>query len=87
MRMSKSELNLYDAESLYTEILQELGSGDLHINMQGVNTIDMSIIQLLISAQKSCLSQNKAFVLENVNAELSNIFEKTDTGFLQGKAS
>lgn len=87
MRMSKSELNLYDAESLYTEILQELESGDLHINMQGVNTIDMCIIQLLISAQKSCLSKNKAFVLENVNAELSNIFEKTDTGFLLGKAS
>jgi anti-anti-sigma factor len=87
MNVEKDELNIYEVESLHQELLDEFKSDAIIIDMQKVNKIDMSVIQLLISTQKSCQENSKQFELKNVSSELSDIFKSCACDFLLGVAN
>ena len=82
MNVEKDELNIYEVESIYQELLDEFKSDSVIIDMKSVNKIDMSIIQLFISAQKSCQENSKVFELKNVSSEVSTIFSNCACEFL-----
>ena len=87
MNIEKDELNIYEVEALYQELLDEFKNNSISIDMQKVNKIDMSVIQLFISAQKSCQENSKQFELKNVNSEISNILKICACDFLLGGAN
>ena len=87
MNIEKDELNIYEVEALYQELLDEFKNNSISIDMQKVNKIDMSVIQLFISAQKSCQENSKQFELKNVNSEVSNILKICACDFLLGGAN
>lgn len=82
MKFDKDELNIYEVESLHKSLLEEFAKGDLLLDMQNVNRVDMSVIQLLISAQKTAFENSKKFALENVNEELRQIIKSSVCDFL-----
>jgi len=87
MNIEKDELNIYEVEALHQELLNEFKNDSISIDMQKVNKIDMSIIQLFISSQKSCQENSKQFELKNVNSEVSNILKSCACDFLLGGAN
>jgi len=86
MIINQDELSIYDIEALKKEFLQELQNNSFVIDMKNVNKVDFSIIQLLVSAQKSCLNDSKNFELKNLNDEVSAIFKNAACNFLLGDA-
>jgi len=84
MKIDKNELNIYEVESLHKDLLDEFKKGDLFIDMSNVNKIDMSVIQLFISAKKSCFESSKTFQLTNINQEVSKIFKNAGCESLLG---
>jgi len=74
LKIQKDELTIYEVEALHKELIDESKNGDIVVDMSVVNTIDMSVIQLFLSANKSCLESSKTFKLINVNEELRKIF-------------
>jgi len=70
MKINIEELNIYEVESLHQMILKKFDAGDIVIDMESVNKIDMPVIQLLISTRNSCLESSKHFELKNVNTEV-----------------
>jgi anti-anti-sigma factor len=57
---------------------------NLIIDMQNINEIDLSGLQLLISLKKSCDKQKKEFELINIKNELINSFELSGTNSILG---
>jgi len=82
MKFEQNELTIYEVESLHTSLLKEFANGDLLLDMQNVNRMDMSVIQLLISAQKTAQEHSKKFALQNVNEELAQIIKNSACDFL-----
>ena len=75
MQIEKSELNIYDVEVLHKQLLEELKKDSLTIDMQNVNKVDATIIQLFISTQKSLKKDSKNFKIINLNSELLEILK------------
>jgi len=84
MVIKKTELSIYDVEELYTQLVDEFDSDSVVIDLESVHKIDMSIIQLFVSAQKSAKKILKTFKLQNINSEVENILKKSACGFLLG---
>ena len=82
MKFDKDELNIYEVESLHQSLLEAFANDDLLLDMQNVNRVDMSVIQLLISAQKTAQESSKKFALQNVNEELAQIIKNSACDFL-----
>jgi len=82
MKFDTDELNIYEVESLHKSLLEEFANGDLFLDMQNVNKIDMSVIQLFISAQKTAQESSKKFELQNVNEEVAQIIKNSACDFL-----
>ncbi|ADN09030.1 STAS domain-containing protein [Sulfurimonas autotrophica] len=82
MKFNNNELNIYEVESLHKSLLEEFAKGDLLLDMQNVNRVDMSVIQLFISAQKTAGESSKKFALQNVNEELAQIIKNSACDFL-----
>ena len=59
MEITKDELNIYEVESLSSELVEALKGDELIIDMSSVNRVDMSAIQLFISTKKSCDEASK----------------------------
>lgn len=86
MKFDENELNIYEVESLHRLLLEEFKNGDLLLDMQNVNRVDMSVIQLFISAQKTARESSKKFSLINVNEELAQIIKNSACDFLLEEA-
>ena len=84
MVIEKNEVDIYDVEALYTQLLDEFKKGDIVIDMSNVNKVDMSVIQLFISAKKSSKESLKKFILQHVKPEIKNILERSACEFLIG---
>jgi len=84
MKIDQEELNIYDAEALSKELIVQLQEEDILIDMSQARKIDMSIIQLFISAQKSCAQNNKLFTLKNTSDEVRKILSECACDFLLG---
>ena len=84
MKIAKDALDIYEFDNFYEQLKQELQKDAVLIDLENVNKIDMSIIQLLVSTKKSCDIQTKNFALENVNQEVTAIFESCACDFLLG---
>jgi len=84
IEIDKSELSIYEVESLHKDLLAEFKNGDIIIDMSNTNKIDMSIIQLFISAKKSSIETSKKFELKNLNQEVSKIFQSAGCESLLG---
>ena len=82
MLIEKDELNIYEVESLHRSILDAFAKDDRTIDLKNVNRIDMSIIQLFISAQKTAQKDSKQFQLKNVNDEVAQIIHSAACDFL-----
>jgi len=82
MKFEQNELTIYEVESLHKSLLESFTNDDLLLDMQNVNKIDMSIIQLFISAQKTAKEHSKKFALQNVNEELTQIIKNSACEFL-----
>jgi len=85
IKIDNSELSIYEVENLHKDLLKELESGEMIIDLANVNKIDMSVIQLFISAKKSALESSISFAITNVNEELSNIFKSAGCLSLLGE--
>ncbi len=84
IKIDKNELTIYEVESLYKDLLQELKNDDIIVDMSNVNKVDMSVIQLFISAKKSCFESSKNFQLTNVAEEVLKIFQSAGCKSLLG---
>ena len=84
MKITQDELNIYEFQPLYEQLLKETKEESVVIDMENVNKVDMSIIQLFISTKKSCERDSKEFRLKNVNPEVTAIFESCACDFLLG---
>jgi len=82
MIIEKEELTIYEVEELHEELLRMYESGSVVIDFKNVHKIDMSIIQLLISAKDTCFKNSKEFKLLNVNEEISSVIKGCGCGFL-----
>jgi len=85
MVIEKDEVTIYDVETIYKKILKEYESDSVVIDLNGVNRLDMSIIQLFVSLQKSCKEDSKKFELKNCSSEVVGILEKCACEFLLRK--
>jgi len=85
MVIEKNELSIYDVEELHTQLIEEFNNDSIVINLDNVHKIDMSIIQLFVSAQKSAKEESKTFTLENVNHEVEDLLKNSACGFLLGE--
>jgi len=84
MVIEKTELSIYDAQEIHAQLLDEFNNESVMIDLDSVHKIDMSIIQLLVSAQKSAKKSSKTFKLQNINSEVEDIIKKSACGFLLG---
>jgi len=82
MKIEKDELTIYDVESLHKELLKVLENEAVIIDISNLKKADMSIIQLFISLQKSCIEQKKRFELQNVTEDLKKILKDCSCEFL-----
>jgi len=85
MVIEKDEVTIYDVETIHKEILKEFEEGSISIDMAKVTKVDMSMIQLFVSAQKSAKKASKSFELKNVHVDVQEIFKKTACEFLLGE--
>ena len=84
MKIDKDELTIYEVETFHKELLAEFDKGDVTVDISNVNKIDMSVIQLLLSAKKSCKEASKAFQIIGANSEVTKIFEESGCQTLLG---
>ncbi len=84
MLLDQNELTIYDVDSFLSLLLQEFEKDEIELDFQNVNKIDMSFIQLLVSAQKSANTENKSFIITNVNEEVKKLFTTSACTFLLG---
>ncbi len=84
MIIEKDELTIYDVEALHKELITEFDKGAVLVDMANVHKIDMSVIQLFVSAQKSSYEASKSFELKNIGQEVSDILKQTACEFLLG---
>ncbi len=82
MKFDKDELNIYEVEALHQSLLNAFTNDDLLLDMQNVNRVDMSVIQLFISVQETAKESSKKFALQNVNEELAQIIKNSACNFL-----
>jgi len=86
MKIEKDELTIYEIEAFHKELLNEFEKGDISIEISSLNKIDMSVIQLLLSAKKSCQEASKAFQIIGTNSEVQKIFQESGCQTLLGVA-
>ena len=84
MKTERDELTIYEVESFHKELLEEFEKGDVSVDIGSLNKIDMSIIQLLLSAKKSCQKADKTFQIIGANSEVSKIFHDSGCQSLLG---
>ncbi len=72
------ELNIAVVESLKKDLLKYIEKNH-SIDLDGsmVEQVDASGIQLVLSAQKSCVAAAKSFTVTNVSNEFRRVFEVT----------
>ena len=87
MKIEKDELTIYEVEALHKELLEEFKKDEVSIDMSGVNKVDMSVIQLFVSLQKSCNEVEKHFELTDVSEEVRDTFKNCASEFLLGVKS
>ena len=76
MKIDKDELSIYDVEALHKDLLAECDQGDVTVDISSCNKIDMSVIQLFLSAKKSSQTYSKTFKVIGVNSEVAKIFKE-----------
>jgi len=71
MIISFNDLNIYNVENLYKDILEELNNSSvsLILDFENVEKVDLSSIQLLISTKKYCDIKNINFNIININSK------------------
>ena len=84
MKLDKEELTIYEVEDLHKELAIEIQKGDIVLDMEQVNKIDMSVVQLLISTKKTAFKNETQFELHNVSDELKDFFNNSSCSFLLG---
>ncbi len=87
MIIEKDELSIYDVEELHKELKSAFESDDYAFDMVYVQKIDMSIIQLFVSAFKSAKEASKVFELQNVDDQVKKILKVSACEFLLGEAN
>ena len=84
MKFDTDELTIYEVESLHKSLLQEFKKGDIFIDISSVNKVDMSVIQLFLSAKKSCAESSKSFEIKGANSEVKKLFSDAGCTSLLG---
>jgi anti-anti-sigma factor len=76
MTIEEDKFTIHKIREIYKKINTEFeSSNQLKIDMKNVDEIDLSGLQLLISAKKSCEKNKKDFLLVNIKDELLYAFE------------
>ena len=84
MKFETDELTIYEVESLHKDLLQEFEKGDLLLDLSDVSRVDMSVIQLFISAKKSCVESSRGFEIKGANSEVAKLFADAGCASLLG---
>ena len=84
MKFDRDELTIYEVESLHKDLLKEFEKGNLLLDISGVNRVDMSVIQLFLSAKKSCMQSSKSFEIKGANGEVTKLFVDAGCASLLG---
>jgi len=84
IKIDKNELNIYEVEPLHKKLLDEFKNDEIIVDIENVNKIDMSVIQLFISMKKSCLESSKTFKIISVTSEVLTTFKNAGCEFLLG---
>lgn len=77
MKFENSTLTIYEVEEMREVFLTHLRSNpnqDLVLDFENVSKIDMSMLQLLISLQKTLLRSGANLELKNINNDIINAF-------------
>ena len=71
MTLEALNFTIYDVEEVQKNIMVEFINNDnLEIDMKSVEKIDIAALQLLVSAKRSCIEENKSFSLLNMSDEV-----------------
>ena len=67
-KIENDKFTIYEVEALYKQFIIwcNEAKGELSLDFEAVQKIDMAGIQLLLSAQKSCREKSARLTLENV---------------------
>ena len=71
-KIEYEKLTIYEVESFHKDLLQLCSKEEkaLILDFSGVQKIDMTAIQLLLSTQKTCEQKSSQLILENVSSDL-----------------
>ena len=73
-----TELNMYEVENFYKDIMEDLANGEPSFILDFINVkkIDLNNIQLILSIKKFCDQQNIKFQIININSkQIEQIFK------------
>lgn len=77
MKFENSALTIYEVEKMqevFANFLKENPNQNLVLDFENVSKIDMSMLQLLISLQKSLKRDGASLELQNINNDIINSF-------------
>lgn len=77
MKLSYGALTIYEVEELKEFFTMLLDEEKIELDFSEVESIDASVIQLLISLKKSADKHNKPFLLTHVHGEVKKAIEIT----------
>ncbi len=75
-KIEHEKLTIYEVEEFHKEliVLCNNAQSSLVLDLGSVEKIDMTAIQLLLSAQKSCEKKSFDLILKNVSSEVVETF-------------
>jgi len=79
MKIQTQELNIYNVDDLYNDLLSHLKSIDGNefiLDFSDVDKVDLSAFQLLLSLKKSCELKNIDFKISNISSKQVKQFFK-----------
>ncbi|MCD4668134.1 MAG: STAS domain-containing protein [Sulfurimonas sp.] len=88
-KLEYDKLTIYEVEELYTILLDlaQNKNDKLELDLQQVQKIDMTVIQLLISLQKTCEVDAIDFSLHNLSSEVVDTLHLCGCDTLLGVAN
>ncbi|MEA1891428.1 MAG: STAS domain-containing protein [Campylobacterota bacterium] len=88
LKLKYDKLTIYEVEELHETILESYTKdSDFALDLQDVQKIDMTVIQLLLCTQKSCKDKNINFSLHNLSDELVKILKISGCDLILGVAN
>ncbi len=85
-KLKYEKLTIYEVEDLHKKILKylEKEEGDLELDLDSIQKIDMTAIQLLLSTKKTYEAQSRKLILTNLSDSIKHTLKLSGCDLLLG---